>query len=57
MSTKVLVLGATGHIAHFAIAALLKQSDDQLVLFTRHPQKLPAYDQAQVTVIQVKAIP
>ena len=52
MSKKVLVLGATGHIAHFAIEALLGQTDDQLVLFTRHPQHLPEYDQSRVTVVQ-----
>jgi uncharacterized protein YbjT (DUF2867 family) len=52
MSKKVLVLGATGHIAHFAIEALLDQTDDQLVLFTRHPQHLPKYDQSRVTVVQ-----
>lgn len=27
MSKKVLILGATGHIAHFAIEALIDQSD------------------------------
>lgn len=52
MSKNVLVLGATGHIAHFAITALLKESDYQLTLFTRHPQKLPAYDQSRVTIIK-----
>lgn len=52
MSKTVLVLGATGHIAHFAIEALLTQSDDQLVLFTRHPQNLPAYDQTRVKIIR-----
>ncbi|HIX35047.1 MAG TPA: SDR family oxidoreductase [Candidatus Limosilactobacillus merdigallinarum] len=52
MSKKVLVLGATGHIAHFAIEALLTQNDDQLVLFTRHPQNLPKYDPSRITVIK-----
>ena len=52
MSKKVLILGATGHIAHFAIEALIDQSDYQLVLFTRHPQHLPEYDQSRISVIQ-----
>ncbi|WP_057740370.1 SDR family oxidoreductase [Limosilactobacillus secaliphilus] len=52
MSKKVLILGATGHIAHFAIEALIDQSDYQLALFTRHPQHLPEYDQSRINVIQ-----
>lgn len=52
MSKKVLILGATGHIAHFAIDALLKESDYQLILFTRHPQNLTALDQNRVTIIK-----
>lgn len=51
MAKKVLVLGATGHIAQHAIQALLSDSDDQLLLFTRHPQKLAKVDHQREQVI------
>lgn len=52
MTKRVLVLGATGHIAGHAINELLNSSDDSLLLFTRHPQNLPDYDVSRVTIIK-----
>lgn len=51
MAKRVLILGATGHIAHFAIEALLQESDYQLLLFTRHPKKLGQLDDSREKVI------
>lgn len=51
MAKKVLVLGATGQIAQYAVQALLSNSDDQLLLFTRHPQKLAKVDHQSEQVI------
>lgn len=51
MTKQVLILGATGHIASHAINALLKDTDYQLLLFTRHPNKLGQIDDQRETVI------
>lgn len=51
MAKQVLILGATGHIASHAIKALLNDTDYQLLLFTRHPQKLGQIDDQRETVI------
>lgn len=52
MSKQVLILGATGQIAGHAIDALLKNGDDHLLLFTRHPQHLVNVDESRETVIK-----
>lgn len=52
MAKQVLVLGATGKIAGHAIDALLKNSDDHLLLFTRHPQNMNVVDDSRETVIK-----
>lgn len=52
MTKQVLVLGATGKIAGHAIEALLKNTDDHLLLFTRHPQNLTNIDEDRETVIK-----
>lgn len=51
MAKQVLILGATGHIAKHAINALLTNTDYQLLLFTRHPQKLGQVDDRRESVI------
>lgn len=52
MTKQVLILGATGKIAGHAIEALLKNTDDHLLLFTRHPQHLTNVDEDRETVIK-----
>ncbi len=52
MRKQVLVLGATGQIAGHAIQFLLDETDDHLLLFTRHPQKLSQVDEHRETVIK-----
>lgn len=52
MTKQVLVLGATGKIAGHAIKALLQETDDHLLLFTRHPQHLSGVDESRETVIK-----
>ena len=52
MTKQVLILGATGKIAGHAITALLKKTDDHLLLFTRHPQNLTNVDDVRETVIK-----
>ena len=52
MTKQVLILGATGQIAGHAITALLDETDDHLLLFTRHPQHLTVTDEARETVIK-----
>lgn len=52
MAKQVLILGATGKIAGHAIAALLENGDDHLLLFTRHPQNMNVVDEKRETVIK-----
>ena len=52
MTKQVLILGATGQIAQHAINALLKNSDAELLLFTRHPQHLKNVDEGREKVIK-----
>lgn len=52
MTKQILILGATGQIAGHAIKALLEGSDDHLLLFTRHPQRLSNVDESRETVIK-----
>ncbi|WP_267201781.1 NAD(P)H-binding protein [Limosilactobacillus kribbianus] len=52
MTKQVLILGATGKIAGHAIDALLKNGDDHLLLYTRHPQNLKHVDDQRETVIK-----
>ena len=52
MTKQVLILGATGKIAGHAIDALLKNGDDHLLLYTRHPQNLMHVDEQRETVIK-----
>lgn len=52
MTKQVLILGATGRIAGHAINALLKNGDDHLLLFTRHPQHLTNVNEERETVIK-----
>ncbi|WP_373842776.1 NAD(P)H-binding protein [Limosilactobacillus sp.] len=52
MAKQVLILGATGQIAGHAIQALLKNGNDHLLLYTRHPQHLKSVDQQRETVIK-----
>ena len=52
VTKQILILGATGQIAGHAIKALLKGSDDHLLLFTRHPQHLSNVDESRETVIK-----
>ena len=49
---NILILGASGHIAHFAIEKLLNSTNDHLVLFTRHPDSLNGLDTQRVTIFQ-----
>lgn len=51
MSKQVLILGASGQIASQAIKFLLKETDDHLLLFVRHPEKLANVDEQRETVI------
>lgn len=50
MSNNILILGASGHIAHFAIESLMNDTNDHLVLFTRHPEGLKDLDENRVTI-------
>lgn len=52
MTKQVLILGATGQIAGHAIDALLANSDDHLLLYTRNPQNLKNIDENRETVIK-----
>lgn len=52
MTKQVLILGATGQIAGHVIDALLANSDDHLLLYTRHPQNLKNIDENRETVIK-----
>lgn len=52
MNNRILVLGASGHIAHFAIEKLLKSTNDHLVLFTRHSQSLNSMDPDRTTIVK-----
>ena len=52
MTKQVLILGATGQIAGHAINALLKNGEDHLLLYTRHPQNLKNIDETRETVIK-----
>ena len=52
MTKQVLILGATGQIVQHAINALLKNSDAELLLFTRHPQHLKNVDEGREKVIK-----
>lgn len=52
MTNRILIFGASGHIAHFAIEKLLKSMDDHLVLFTRHPQSLAKMDPKRTTIFE-----
>ena len=52
MTKQVLILGATGQIAGHAIDALLENSDDHLLLYTRNPQNLKNIDENRETVIK-----
>ena len=56
MAKKILVLGATGKIAGHAIDFLLKDTDCDLLLFTRHPQNMAVVDPARETVIEGDAL-
>ncbi|WP_295728044.1 SDR family oxidoreductase [uncultured Limosilactobacillus sp.] len=51
MTKQVLVLGASGHIAHFAIQFLLNDHNVHLTLFSRHPDQLKHFDPKRVTVM------
>lgn len=52
MPRKVLVLGATGRIAGHAINALLDETDDELLLFARHPERIKIVDANRETTIK-----
>ena len=52
MTKQILILGATGQIAGHAIKALLENSNDHLLLFTRHPQHLTNINENRTTVIK-----
>ncbi|MFR0771404.1 NAD-dependent dehydratase [Limosilactobacillus pontis] len=52
MTKQILILGATGQIAGHAIKALLENSNDHLLLFTRHPQHLTNINEDRTTVIK-----
>lgn len=52
MTNNILILGASGHIAHFAIEELLHNTDDHLLLFSRHPDDLKGFDSQRVTLIK-----
>lgn len=52
MAREVLILGATGKIAGYAIDALLANGNDELLLFTRHPQNMNVVDKNRETVIK-----
>lgn len=52
MTKQILVLGAGGRIAHFAIDFLLKDSDARLTLFSRHSGQFKDLDPSRVTVMK-----
>ncbi|MCI1287131.1 MAG: SDR family oxidoreductase [[Lactobacillus] timonensis] len=52
MTKNILVLGASGHIAHFAIQFLLNDSDVKLTLFSRHPDQFQDLNLNRVTVMK-----
>lgn len=52
MTKHILVLGASGHIAHFAIEYLLQDSNNELTLFTRHPDSLNNLSSGNVTIFK-----
>lgn len=52
MTKQILILGATGQIAGHAIKALLENSNDHLLLFTRHPQHFTNINEDRTTVIK-----
>ncbi|GAB5054126.1 NAD(P)H-binding protein [Pediococcus parvulus] len=49
--SKIIILGAAGHIARLAAKQLIKETDDQLKLFVRHPKKLTDVDKNRETVV------
>jgi uncharacterized protein YbjT (DUF2867 family) len=51
MSKNILILGASGQIAVHARRALLAETDNQLTLFVRHPDKLGTIDPLRERVI------
>lgn len=52
MANNILILGASGHIAHFAIEDLLNNTNDHLILFSRHPDNLKSLDSDRVSIIK-----
>lgn len=52
MTKHILVLGASGHIAHFVITYLLQDLHNELTLFTRHPDSLNNLPSGNFTVVK-----
>ena len=50
MSQKVLILGAAGQIARFAIPLFLERTDFQLTLFLRNAKRLKSLQSDRVKV-------
>lgn len=51
MSQNILILGASGQVATYARRALLTDTDKQLTLFVRHPDKLGQVDPLREKVV------
>jgi uncharacterized protein YbjT (DUF2867 family) len=51
MMRNILILGASGQVAVHARRALLAETDNQLTLFVRHPEKLGAVDPLREKVV------
>lgn len=49
---NVLILGASGHIAHFTIQKLVTNKEFHLTLFSRHPADLKKFQSDNVTLFQ-----
>ena len=48
---KVLILGASGSVARYAVDLFLKETDAQLTLYVRHPGRLNTVDPSRARVI------
>jgi len=53
---KVLILGANGQIARFAIDLFLKRTDAQLTLYLRNPRRLKNSDPSRVRIVEADVL-
>ncbi|MFM9785308.1 NAD(P)H-binding protein, partial [Streptomyces scabiei] len=50
---KMLLIGASGSIGEVVAPAVLKNTDKDLVLASRHPRKIPITDASRETAIKL----